>query len=382
MRGLALAMILATSVPLEVASGQSVTTGLEGGAVRMQYADSIDATALSLSPSVWSTSRRGSLGGAGTFSQFTDGAWMIQGTAAGSALTPRTGKFAGELVAFAGGSAHQDGARTSQGLGVGRVHFFDAQRGVWIGGGVGAAWDGEVWQTVRQAEVGAWTRFATSDLTATVTPVAINDSIRYSDAEIAFNVGSDRVDASATAGFRAGTRLPSFGGSAKSWGSVRATVWLSSWLGVVGNVGTYPVDFTQGFPGGRFAFIGLRVSSRRDRREESRSRPLLVAPDPEIERTARAGVRAFNVSRAESATRTITVTASARSRVELIGDFTDWQPVQLTPAGGDRWMITLQLAAGIYEVNVRVDGGPWLVPPGLTSNVDEFGGVVGILVIK
>jgi hypothetical protein len=159
-------------------------------------------------------------------------------------------------------------------------------------------------------------------------------------------------------------------------------VWMSSWLAIVGNVGSYPVDFTQGFPGGRFAFIGLRVSSRRDRRDESRSRPLLVAPDPEIERTTRAGVRGFSVSPAASASRTITVVASARSGVEVIGDFTDWQPVQLISSGGDRWTITLPLARGVYEMNVRVDGGPWLVPPGLTSNLDEFGGAVGILVVK
>jgi hypothetical protein len=33
-------------------------------------------------------------------------------------------------------------------------------------------------------------------------------------------------------------------------------------------------------------------------------------------------------------------------------------------------------------MNVRVDGGGWLAPPGLTTVVDEFGGVVGILVIE
>jgi hypothetical protein len=382
MRGLALAATLALCAPLELALAQSVTSTLEGGAATMQYADSIDATAMSVTPSVWSTWKRASLGATGTVTQFTSGAWTIQGTAAGSALTRRAGKFAGEFVGFAGGSAHEDGARTSQGLGVGRLHFFDARAGVWIGAGVGAASDGDVWRNVRQGEVGAWTRFATSDLTATLTPVAINDSIRYSDAQIAVSIGGKHVDASATAGFRAGNRLPSIGGSAKSWASVQTTVWMSSWLAIVGNVGSYPVDFTQGFPGGRFAFIGLRMSSRRDRRDESRSRPLLVAPDPEIERTTRAGVRGFSVSPAASASRTITVVAAARRGVEVIGDFTDWQPVQLIPSGGDRWTITLPLARGVYEMNVRVDGGPWLVPPGLTSNLDEFGGAVGILVVK
>jgi hypothetical protein len=56
--------------------------------------------------------------------------------------------------------------------------------------------------------------------------------------------------------------------------------------------------------------------------------------------------------------------------------------VELTAAGGDRWTTTLPLAPGIYEVNIRIDGGRWLVPPGLTTNSDEFGGAVGILVVR
>jgi hypothetical protein len=382
MRGLALAATLAGLVPLNVTSAQNVTSGLEAGAVRMQYADSIDATAVSLTPTVWSVWNRASFGGAGTFSQFTDGAWTVQGAVAGSVFTPRAGKIAGELVAFAGGSAHQDGARTSQGLGVARVHAYDSRAGVWLGAGLGTAWDGDVWRNVRQAELGAWARFDQADLTASITPVGINDSIRYTDAQIALNVGGGRVDAGATAGFRVGDLLPAFGGSAKSWGSIHATLWLSSWVGLVGNAGTYPVDFTQGFPGGRFAFIGLRVSSRRDRQSESRSRPLLLAPDPEIQRTRRAGARAFTLSSSDDTYRIITVVASARSGVELIGDFTEWQPVQLNAAGGDRWTTTLSLAPGIYEVNIRIDGGPWLVPPGLASSSDEFSGAVGILVVR
>jgi len=32
-------------------------------------------------------------------------------------------------------------------------------------------------------------------------------------------------------------------------------------------------------------------------------------------------------------------------------------------------------------MNVRLDGGKWLVPPGLLSMLDEFGGTVGLLVV-
>jgi hypothetical protein len=33
-------------------------------------------------------------------------------------------------------------------------------------------------------------------------------------------------------------------------------------------------------------------------------------------------------------------------------------------------------------LNVRVDGGSWIVPPGLTTMSDDFAGEVGVLVIE
>ena len=50
--------------------------------------------------------------------------------------------------------------------------------------------------------------------------------------------------------------------------------------------------------------------------------------------------------------------------------------------GAGTWEARLPLAPGVYRVNLRVDGGPWIVPPGLPSVVDEFGGAVGILTIE
>jgi len=48
----------------------------------------------------------------------------------------------------------------------------------------------------------------------------------------------------------------------------------------------------------------------------------------------------------------------------------------------DWWSTTLPLKRGNYQMNVRVNGGQWIVPPGLLSMVDEFGGTVGLLVIE
>jgi len=40
------------------------------------------------------------------------------------------------------------------------------------------------------------------------------------------------------------------------------------------------------------------------------------------------------------------------------------------------------LAAGVHRVNVRVDGGEWRVPTGLSAVDDDFEGKVGLLVVR
>jgi hypothetical protein len=39
------------------------------------------------------------------------------------------------------------------------------------------------------------------------------------------------------------------------------------------------------------------------------------------------------------------------------------------------------MPSGKYQMNIRIDGGPWIVPPGVLSMLDEFGGSVGLLVV-
>jgi 1,4-alpha-glucan branching enzyme len=80
--------------------------------------------------------------------------------------------------------------------------------------------------------------------------------------------------------------------------------------------------------------------------------------------------------------RTIRVHAPAARSVEVMGDFTAWQPLALTPASGGWWTATLAIAPGTYQLNVRVNGGGWDVPAGVLETVDEFGARVGLLVLR
>jgi hypothetical protein len=78
----------------------------------------------------------------------------------------------------------------------------------------------------------------------------------------------------------------------------------------------------------------------------------------------------------------ISVRCSSALRVELAGDFTDWAPVALTTTGRDVWETTVTIPPGLHQVQIRLDGGDWQVPPGLPSTQGEFAGAAGVLLIE
>jgi hypothetical protein len=67
--------------------------------------------------------------------------------------------------------------------------------------------------------------------------------------------------------------------------------------------------------------------------------------------------------------------------VEIAGDFTDWQPMSLAPARQGGWEIVLRIPPGVHQINVRIDGGPWMVPGGTTRLVGDYDDEVGSFVV-
>jgi len=43
--------------------------------------------------------------------------------------------------------------------------------------------------------------------------------------------------------------------------------------------------------------------------------------------------------------------------------------------------VELIIPAGAHELVLRRDGGEWVVPPGLSRRVDEFGVTTGVLIV-
>ena len=78
--------------------------------------------------------------------------------------------------------------------------------------------------------------------------------------------------------------------------------------------------------------------------------------------------------------RVLRIRAAGARRVEVRGDFTDWEPVQLAP-DGDGFRLSAPLSSGTHRVLVRVDDGEW--PPAANTPAvdDDLGGRVGLLVV-
>lgn len=362
MRSLLAGALLA---PFALGAQASVFT-LDAGVSRMRFADSLAASALSLSPALRVAGSRASLAASGTLSRL-GGASTTSGLLDASLFTPARRGWSAELQGTAGGSSHSDGSKTGQLLAAGRLHVDAASSGVWLGAGAGGA-STDVWRPMLQGDVGAWFTRAAATFSGGVLPTAVEDTIRYTDLWLAARREGGAWDLSASLGARVGSNLPALPADDEAWGSVSVAYFVSPRVAIVGSAGTYPVDFTQGYPGGRFMTLGMRLRA-------GSGAPVTAIAEPVPP------VRRFESIRLASGATRIRVIAPTAIRIELAGDFTSWQPVSLRQINGV-WTVELAIPAGTHEVSVRADSGPWVSPPGLVEVKDEFGGSAGLLRVR
>jgi hypothetical protein len=238
---------------------------VDAGAVSVTHATGAQGGA-ALTPALHLAGDLAALDAVGTWSQRAAGAWSGQGALSGTAFTPAAfGVLRAEAVASAAGSAHQDATRTGRLLGGLRLHAMGAGRGVWAGASTGGVWDGAGWRRTRLADAGLWLGGGGATVVLTGTPTEVTGgaegALRYTDLEAGVRWTRRRVELGAAVGTRTGRALPVLGGSDRTrWASATATAWMSPRLAVVAAGGSYPVDFTQNFPGGRFAALGLRLA--------------------------------------------------------------------------------------------------------------------------
>jgi len=187
----------------------------------------------------------------------------------------------------------------------------------------------------------------------------------WNDAEIALHWGIGRL------AFRGviGTRFFAEHQPNELWGQVHGAYVLTPDLSLIAATGLHPSAAAYGAARARFLEVGFRVAPSALLR-------------PRLPRGVRPVAAAFEVGSAINGRRTLRIRVPNARTVELSGDFTAWKPITLTPAGTDRWEVTLPIAPGLHRVAIRVNGDAWTPPPGLPAVADEFQGTVGVILVR
>jgi hypothetical protein len=360
------------------ARGQRTEASVDAGGLGLRYADTVNTGAVAVTGHALFARARTVTDAAGTVSQFFSGGSSIQGAISASYFAPSGRRLLTELGGFAGGSAHHDGTRTGEVLANLRLHYLLERGEIFAGAGFGHSSFGDGGQRMLLGEVGGSTRINELDASFVVSPVVL-DSIQYADTQLSVSWTHGDLDIDGVAGLRVGDQPSDLGSTTRTWGSVSAVAWLTPRLGAVLSGGTYPIDPTQGFPGGRFVSASIRFALGRRRESET---VMHASPPNPTGSDASQLVESFRWSRSRTGEVTLRVAARQAQTVEISGDFTNWVPASFAKTVAGSWTLTLPLAPGKYQMNLRVNGGKWTVPPGLLFMDDEFGGTVGLLVIE
>jgi hypothetical protein len=187
-------------------------------------------------------------------------------------------------------------------------------------------------------------------------PSPFRDRVRQvRDAAMIFGVELPAFDIRATLGRRSGDDIVS-----QTWYRLEAVLPVAEAASVVLTTARHPADAVLGLRGSRELTLGLKVAL------------------PDEARRAREPMRVEVVRETDELVRVVFVLPGGQ-RARVMGEMTGWQPVELEPSGRGRFVGWFLSGTGTFRVNVSLDGGPWIAPPGMPRVEDGFGGLVGLL---
>ena len=360
------------------ATTAQATGSVDVGVSSVRYDGFLPSAAASVSPALRWELPGGTLTARGTYLRFESGHRSLQGVLAGSFLVRPAGqRWRGELGGSLGASRYLDFASFWHAVADARLHLLGADRGAWIGATAGRTAYGAAARPVTSAGLGAWAQRAQVMLAASVTRSFVGDSA-YSDllASAQARHGAVTLDASL------GARVASRGGGHGVFGEASATLALGERTLLFLAGGRYPTDPVSGSVAGRYVSGGVRLRLASPARLASRTAlPGAARHGTPADGDPVTGARLAVLPRPDGAVRLVLSLSRVAAAVELAGDFTDWQPWPLRRTDDATWETVLLIPSGLHRLNVRIDGGEWIVPAGLSRAADDFGDDVGILTV-
>ncbi|MGH7701439.1 MAG: glycogen-binding domain-containing protein [Gemmatimonadales bacterium] len=371
-------MLISAAWPLAVAPTLSaqVTRTLEAAVSRVHYDEFLPSGAASLGAAVAVQGRSAALSGRGSYLLFESGRSTWQAALAGSYFAPRLGPTRPELWAATGGSRYVSYPSFWHAIGGARFHFAVERGTVWLDASGGGTSFGDAPRPVAMLGAGLWTRRYGPALTLAATYVRVGDTT-YADLQGTARAHPGRLELDGVLGARVWSR----GGGRGVYAEATVAVALGGDAALVIGGGRYPTDPTRGTISGRYVSAGVRLRTRSPGRYAPARGPAMVAvagSNPTADGSAAARLELRPDVR--GAVRLI-VHAPAATSVEIAGDFTDWQPLPLQRAAAGRWEGRWHIPPGPHRINVRLDGGPWIVPAGTTPAADDYGGTAGLFLV-
>jgi len=407
-----LGFALLVPAPRELAA-QLVSGRLEAG----QYTVSdgvLPASALRFAPSFQFDLPHGRIVARGSAFLSEQNLQIADGIVSGTFTTPTVYGVRAEMIGNASRAVDERSLGSDQVDVQTRIHVpFRQSGGLWFGGGVAKPWrvavissadvlDGGVWGKLGDAAA----KFGIATLTATFTNfsfskvASVRDSStaltcapatvgalptttaldegagtacerqsRFSDMEGVLRWEVGPLEMSAQGGYRFGDSYDVTPDS-RRWTSAHATVWLNERVAIIGGGGRQPALPLRGLPARSFGMAGLEIAYS----PVSRGAPPVALPHMVL-------VKKFEMQPGTGEMRKIVIRVGGVERVDVMGDFSDWSPLTLVRRGRDLWELNVPLSPGMYHINVRTDGGPWMAPPGIPTMHDGFSGDVGLIVV-
>lgn len=375
-------------LPLRPVSAQ-VAGRVDAGSGSMRLGSESAISIFRLAPSIHLSTPGVRLTAETEYAGHTEHGWQTTGRFQAAARTRLYGPVDLRVDAEAGWSRTRWGRSAAGWLGGGRLQIGSEHRGFALALGSGHSFTRDGTQPLTRIQAGGWRRVGEVDFALWLRRTGLSvpgNEARGVDRGDTLDVGPGEgrrtlqdhyTDAEANIGWSRGAVALEAGAGRRFGKSLRSTSWylkalyqVSQRLALVATSGQSPLDVVSGLPSGSFTTISMRFNLRSD------------LPGPRTQEFARTRRQAFCATRTADGLSLLEVHVPGARTVEVMGDFTDWTAVLLVPHGDELWRLRMRIPAGMHEVNLRVDGGPWTVPAGLTPLDDGLGGRTGIFTVE